>query len=437
MRRILAAVAVLWFLVPAFAEPPNQQLRPIDDVEDPGEPPAPKFGPIPVASSLTRFNAAGVRVCEDREGGNCKTVRMPGAVGKVQRIVRGTFVSPAVASSSWLALTGKHASICYLSRAGIKVTCIPVLAKTPKDIIIKFSDNGANMSSVVFTPDLGMPAQMEEDMYRSVRTFARALDAASQKIQGHALEAQKTSASENNTPAAPMLLDPIGGGSCVGISGTCDSSDGSGGGNWASDSGFGADGAGGSDGAWWATPDGNVWESGWDSGVNTSSDGWEDNWGFPGADEFEADDHSDNDFPSHDYVFEEPVDVVTITGTRLLAQPSCVYGGFAVICTSPRQLPLIDPYEVQPPSGDSASGWNFCNTLGIFCSYRDDYPETDGLDKEEREARCTKMLAAEEALCSAQSSMGADYRTVRACNERAFQRYSQCLMTSNNIEKGK
>lgn len=109
---------------------------------------------------------------------------MPRAVGRVERIVRGNFVSPALSKTSWLALTSQHASICYFSGKTDTVICTAVGAETPRDVDIDFRENGASMPTMTFAvqPGATMPTK---EIYRSIRTFMAALNTATGNIREH------------------------------------------------------------------------------------------------------------------------------------------------------------------------------------------------------------------------------------------------------------
>ncbi len=441
MKRILATAVALSFMLPAVAfHPPEQLLRPIEDTEDPA--PAPQF----------KHNAKAISICDAR--GACTEARLPTVVGKVKRIIHGSFVAPTAATASWITMSNRYASVCYLASDG-KVACAPVRSYVPKGVEISFRDMGRHMQALVFSRKAGDTTPTEE-MNKSVHLFMQALPAATNAIQEHAtkkVELRRTaklggnaalsSAKIGGGASAPLAIAE--GGSCLirydgeltcegGGGGSGGSGSGGGGGTW-------EDGGGFEETSWFDTDDGYNYDSG-EPIDNSAAEEWQypTGWVEPVEDEPEI-------YPDFDTEFAEPVvdqppsptwpeGFTTVSNTT-----TCVYRGMIIICTAPKAPPFYDPdHDLKPPAPPAASWkWNFCDTFGLFCNegvreggFRDGRTGPGSLTLEERIEECGKQYDFDLDECHAYPS---DYRTKRACEERAGLRNSKCLETARNLDK--
>ncbi len=90
MRRILAAAAAFSFLVPAFAEPPKQHLRPGDEIDEPGpaQPALPPHGATVLVPALVTDAAIGTTQ-------PAKVIRLPAEAGRVSKMVTTNLIASA------------------------------------------------------------------------------------------------------------------------------------------------------------------------------------------------------------------------------------------------------------------------------------------------------------------------------------------------------
>lgn len=314
---------------------------------------------------------------------------MPPEVGNVQRFIHGTFVSFEVAHASWLALTVKHASMCYLAKADDKVICVPIGATVPENTVITYRHPGADLAFLEYRRQEPYPAD-RHTYYLEVRTFAQAIMEASGELNTMAL--QRYQANPRRGAMKPLTVDenPV------------DASDGQ---------------------QWAPVGDGGVWEP----PVIDANEGW--GWGYAKP----PIDHPDGSFfPGADHLYLETVayqppqpgwyDGYT---TLVPGWTTCRFVGWVIDCVTPRAPsmtgvpPIVPP--APPPSIDFT--FNLCHaTFGAFCSASDEVKRAEDLDLRIKLCERTR----DEAIdgCWARKS---DYRTAKACEEKEIARYGDCV----------
>ena len=377
---------------------------------------------------------ARITLCTAMDIRTCKSAALPIQTGNVQHIIRGNWVAPGAASGSWIAFTNQHATLCYMHSVTTALDCVPIAAYVPADTNVEFRDMGSGLKAIVFTQRPGA-AQPLADYYQAVRTFTHALDEAAKVAQTHAsltytsdIMARAGGGDRALTVRADRPAPTI-----MEICSYCERSDG----------GY----AGGSWDTWDFTTDFWEYDSGlWEPASNFQADGWD----FPRVVIQGARPGSEPAFfPPFDWIFPDLIRV----GRDLPPQPdwpetvtysnttTCVFSGFVVVCTAPRPSPVpVEPsLTPQRPWNPALPTWNFCKTFGIMCSTDDhdrgDFASHDGKTYEELVEACLKQLEIEVAACYAQKSVGADWRTVHACNERAAARSRDCQTTAREKKK--
>ncbi len=383
---------------------------------------------IPTPSSLIKHNGKAIAICEAVGSTNCKTIPLPKSVGKVKRVIQGNFVSPSGAISSWLALTDKHASVCYLPDTNSRVTCAPVAGETPKDVSISFRDNGENMPTIVFKPKTNTTVAQEE-INRAVRSFVRALEPAARRAQIHArksYQAKLNKFGDRSTYVSPMAQVAVDGSWCDYAA------------EW-SCTGMRSEGYGGGDGGgWWDFGyDNSSWESNEEYGSSYDSS-TNDEWFYP-AEPVPPPPDTSTYYPDYETILDSPPepyypeDLVTVSGTT-----TCVYGP-VIICTAPKPVPFYDPNaDITIP--EPVRPWTLCNTFGIFCSesdtrdggFRGGRTGPGDMTEAEREAECQLQYEFDIAECDAYKK-SSDYRSYNACTGKAMTRFSACLTTSRDL----
>lgn len=401
----------------------------------------------PVATPAT------VTVCTDIEAKTCKVASLPAKAGRVINIVRGNWVSPVTASASWVAFTRTHASLCYMGSKTTGLECFPIRAYAPKDADISFRDMGSGLKAMVYMRRPGA-TQPDEDFYRSVDIFNRALHDAAQEVQEHAKNAYHSAVAA--AVNARNSVDSAGKGVAKGdgvhtVNNNGDEQNPCTEGEECryipkeDDGGY----YGGNEATWDSSSDHWEYDTGsWTPATNEAArqdDGWnypqviigpperEPEWGntfFPPFNyEWQNAPEVEPDLPPSD----DNVPVVVIN------RPTCVYSPLGTVCTAPRPTPTPlhpdDQLTPQRPWNPEIPTWNFCKTFGIFCSDNDrgEGSTHDGKTYEELAQICEDIANVEHDLCQAQ--VAADYRTIRACHERADARLTACLTTARNVGK--
>jgi hypothetical protein len=128
--------------------------------------------------------------CE--EGAECVTARHPIAAGRVRQIVPGDFISAATAS--WIAVSDRAVSLCYLGPSAALVTCTPVangsdLAKGTQIVYVDLDDGTYTLK---FTSKGGDRAAWEANF--NPYPFMSAVSAAAEVLQKHAARHRSSNA---------------------------------------------------------------------------------------------------------------------------------------------------------------------------------------------------------------------------------------------------
>lgn len=406
---------------------------------------------------------AMVKVCTDVPQATCKYAAFPAKAGNVIKIIRGNWVSSVAASGSWLALTERHASLCYMSSKSTAIECFPVLAHVPKDTDVDFRDMGSGLKLMVYNRRLGA-TETAIDFYRKAEIFSRVVNETATEVQKHAENAYRMAV----TSQVKARVDGSGTTAKSATDGPKKRGAASSANNGSEDNPCREgeecrylppeDSGGYSSGraeTWDVTSD--YWE--YDTGQSwPTSDAppeQEENWftnGYNGPvvqiprPESQPEWHNTS-YPGLDYVWPEaPLILPDLPPTMdtsvepVSSKPAgCVVTPFGFLCTAPRNPPpVIDPADQPPPAWNpSIPKWNLCNTLNIFCSDNDRGPNSahDGKTYDELAAVCLENNMTDHRVCEAGKSMGGDSRIVRACHERADARYAQCLTTAREVSR--
>lgn len=416
-----------------------------------------------MAGTSAMAGPAVVKVCTDVTETTCKYAALPAKAGHVIKIIRGNWVSSVAASGSWLALTEKHASLCYMPSKTTTIECYPVLANVPKDTDVDFRDMGSGLKLVVYNRRPGA-TEAWIDFYRTAEIFSRVVNETAAEVQKHANNAYHAEvasqvnarAQANDTNANGAARGPKKDGPVHPLNNGIED-------NPCKD---------GEECRYLPSEDSGGYESGSAETWDVTSDYWEydtssswpttdappaedDNW-F--SDEFDGPvvqvpgpesqpEWQNTSYPGLDHVWPAAPEILpdlppsTDTEVEPVSSnpPSCVATLFGFVCTAPRNPPpVIDPADQIPPVWNPGiPKWNLCNTFNIFCADNDRGPNAshDGKTYEELAAVCLENNLTDHRVCEAGKSMGADYRVVRACHERADARYAQCLTTAREVSQ--
>jgi hypothetical protein len=131
------------------------------------------------------------------EGAACRTGRHPIAAGDVRQIVPGDFISAAPAS--WIALSDRTVSLCYLAGSTSTVTCTPVAngSELAKGTQIAYVDLDDGTRTLKFTPKSGDKATREATF--NPYPFMSGVSAAAEVLQKHAARHRSGNATYDNT----------------------------------------------------------------------------------------------------------------------------------------------------------------------------------------------------------------------------------------------
>lgn len=118
------------------------------------------------------------------EGAACRTGRHPVAAGAVRQIVPGDFISAAPAS--WIALSDRTVSVCYLAASTAAITCTPVAngSELAKGTQIAYVDLDDGTRTLKFTAKAGNNGAWETNF--NPYPFMSGVSAAAEVLQKHA-----------------------------------------------------------------------------------------------------------------------------------------------------------------------------------------------------------------------------------------------------------
>ena len=144
---------------------------------------APSTGPVLKDGSLLEFCG---------ESAECVTTRHPIAAGRVRQIVPGDFIGAATAS--WIAVSDRAVSLCYLGPSSALVTCTPVangseLAKGTQIVYVDLDDGTYTLK---FASKGGDRAAWEANF--NPYPFMSAVSAAAEVLQKHAARHRSSNA---------------------------------------------------------------------------------------------------------------------------------------------------------------------------------------------------------------------------------------------------
>lgn len=271
-------------------------------------------------------------------GISCLRRPMPKVTGKPRAVIEGPFMDPKVAAASWIVVSDKRYSLCYLtSRSKVQRTvCRPIKAPVVAKARIAVRNlYGLNIMTVDVAPEtIGNDKASRTKFKRSMLAFRNALTSAQVASTKNAVKRY----SGRLIPQSSMV-DAGGAGGCYfdDWGSFCDGGGGDGGGYFPDDPGNGGDdsGNGGNDnsGGYPDYPDG----SGGDESLPMSDDG--------GADTGSGGSSPAIPFPPGS----EPNNSGGTT--------TCVVTPVGMICTTtaPRPGPMADPFEPPLPSGPPPS----------------------------------------------------------------------------------
>lgn len=131
------------------------------------------------------------------EGAACRTGRHPIAAGTVRQIVPGDFINAAPAS--WIALSDRTVSLCYLAASAASVTCTPVAngSELTKGTQIAYVDLDDGTRTLKFTPKAGDKAAWQANF--NPYPFMSGVSAAAEVLQKHAARHRSDNAAYDNT----------------------------------------------------------------------------------------------------------------------------------------------------------------------------------------------------------------------------------------------
>ena len=401
MRRILAAVVALSFLMPAFAAQPKQQLRPGEEIGEPGE-------PVPVNPPGSAVLVPPLIVAGDTSpAAPMKVLRLPVEAGRVTKMVATNLVEN---SKSWIAKGHKYYSLCMPN--GSKISCTPIVSTaTMKDIDVGAYADENGSPKLSFTID---PATTQEPkrLIAAINYFLGR--AATQTAHFN----QKKSA---NTPlktrpggvAAPTIegegngmvctFNEFGGVDCTG-------------------------GDGGSSGDGYESEDEEDFD--WEEEVEASETALESAPSYPSGSS-NGNGNPCIDSGGNDICGPQ----IVITGRlpdppQQAALPTCVATPWAIAC-SPRPPPvLIDPTEQLPRGPQPWLPQGACNAWGVLCSggqIPEEAPPPVTTDEKRSRERMQCYARANASLTTChdlRKNLGEDW--FATCKRNAFDQGSEC-----------
>ncbi len=407
MRSVLAAVVALSFLLPAHAEPPKQQLRPGDEVQEP-DPTQPK--PLQGATVLV----SGLITDHATEAAQpAKVIRLPVEAGRVSKIVTTNLVTQI---PSWIVKGDKYYSLCMPNRG--KVACAPIIATaTMKDIEVNAYADAEDKPKLNFTIAKGT-TQDAKRLIASINYFMHrvSIQAAhfNRKASTYAPVKAKAPGKPVRNVEAPMTIDSTMGSECT------------------SDYFGGMDCTGGDSG----NDGGGYSAETYDWGENYFAD--EESWpSLPALPTFPSASNNGDADPCVDASGNNVCQQVIITGERpeapVLALQNCVVSPFGTACTT-REPPAIvrDPTDDIPKGPQPWLPQGACNTWHALCSEgqvpeEDPPPLTEAEKRAKAEQRCVDNANAQMTACySLRFLAGETY--FHNCKREALQTFKECSL---------
>lgn len=401
MKKILAAGTALLFLIPASAAPPMQQLRPGEEVGEPGAP-DPVKPPAGSAVLVPPLIVAG----DTRPAGPMKVLRLPVQAGRVTEMIATNLVDN---SKSWIAKGHKYYSLCVPD--GSKISCAPIVTTaTMKDIDVGAYADEKGSPKLSFSINPGTTQEPKRLIaainYFLGRTATQTAHFNQKKSLHTPLEARPGSV------AAPALegggddgmvctFNEFGGMDCTG-----------------GDGGAGGDGYDSEDEE----------DFDWEEEVEASEAALESLPGYPtGA----GNGNPCIDSGGNDICGPQVVIIGRLPDpAQQAALPTCVATPWAIAC-SPRTPPvLIDPTEQLPRGPQPWLPQGACNAWGVLCSegqVPEETPPPATTDEKRRRARmqCYAKANARLTAChDLRKNLGEDW--FETCKRNAFDEGREC-----------
>lgn len=352
---------------------------------------APLPNPVPLLDkSFAWQGGAAVKLC-DKKGNLCVQRVMPHAVGTPVSVTQGSLIDSRLATASWLVTSSKRYSLCLSNTALASnvVTCHPIQAPLIPGAEIQMDKSFPYpLYNFIFVGDKGAIPSADVLAKRKslVARFTKAVQAT--QIAATRVAMKRYS---GKLLKRPNFVDVDEGGTCSWtVDGDiyCDGSSGSGGGS------------GGGDGYYPDTPD-PVDDGGSGAGNGDSSGGS----GESGAS----------------------------------AGDGCIITPIGMICTTTGQRPPPADPEMDPLPQNNPPWFpqSWCDFWNVLCSAGQEPRDNDrgtgadsGKTYDELMADCMFTYETEMDVCKAQRAMGADWRTVNACESRAAERLSKCQINA-------